>query len=191
LSQKDAAAIPNALYDDINSNKSKSFKKICFLNILLYICRANSIHVEQIIDMRNLIISISILFLLLACKAKSINQKVNKEREGLWIEKYTQDSSQYKSIGKYHKGDPVKRWKYYLNGKIIMREKYKDDYCIRTKYHQNGKIESKGKTRFDNDSKYAHWFYNGDWKFFDERGKAILIKKYENGKLISEIKPQQ
>jgi antitoxin component YwqK of YwqJK toxin-antitoxin module len=141
--------------------------------------------------MRNLIIPISILFLLLACKAKSINQKVNKEREGLWIEKYTQDSSQYKSIGKYHKGDPVKRWKYYLNGKIIMREKYKDDYCIRTKYHQNGKIESKGKTRFDNDSKYAHWFYNGDWKFFDERGKAILIKKYENGKLISEIKPQQ
>ena len=141
--------------------------------------------------MRNLIISISILFLLVACKAIPTNQKVNKEREGLWIEKYAQDRSQYKSIGKYHKGDPVKRWRYYLNGKIIMREKYKDHYCIRTKYHQNGKVESKGKTELDNNDKYPHWFYNGNWEFFDEKGKPILIKKYENGKLISEIKPQQ
>ncbi len=141
--------------------------------------------------MRKLIIPISILFLLLACKAKPINQKANKEREGLWIEKYAQDSSQYKSIGKYHKGDPVKKWRYYLNGKIIMKEKYKNDYCIRTKYHQNGKIESKGKTKLDNNDKYPHWFYTGDWEFFDERGKPILIKKYDNGKLISEIKPQQ
>jgi antitoxin component YwqK of YwqJK toxin-antitoxin module len=136
--------------------------------------------------MRYTIFSFLLLLLLLSCKTNSINQKVNKSREGIWIEQYSQDSLQYKSMGKYHKGDPVKRWKYYLNDKIIMREKYKDDYCIRTKYHQNGKVESKGKTRFDKDSRYPHWFYSGDWRFFDEKGKPILIKKYDNGKLISE-----
>lgn len=139
--------------------------------------------------MRHFIISISILFLLLACKAKPINQKVNKEREGLWIEQYEQDSAKYKSIGTYRKGDPVKRWRYYLDNKIIMKEKYKDDYCIRTKYHQNGKVQSKGRTKLVMEGKNMHWFYTGDWKFFDEKGQLISVKKYDHGKLISETQP--
>ncbi|PWA11247.1 toxin-antitoxin system YwqK family antitoxin [Flavobacterium laiguense] len=128
------------------------------------------------------------MLVLIGCKSTPINQKINKKREGLWVEQYEIDSSKYKSIGKYKNGDPVKKWRYYLNGKIIMREKYKDDYCIRTKYHQNGKVESKGKTRLDNNEKHPHWFYTGDWKFFDEEGKPIQIKKYDDGKLISEVK---
>lgn len=134
--------------------------------------------------MRYLIISFCIIFLAFACKP--INQKVNKEREGLWIEEYAQDSLHYKSIGKYHKGDPVKKWRYYLDKKIIMREKFNKEYCIRTKYHKNGKVESKGNTKLDNNEKYPHWFYTGDWKFYDQKGKLNQIKKYENGNLISE-----
>jgi hypothetical protein len=129
---------------------------------------------------------IVVLFLLLSCKTKPINQKVNKEREGFWVEEYSEDSLKYKSKGKYHKGDPIKKWSYFLNGKIIMKEKYKGDYCIRTRYHQNGRIESKGKTKLNNDEKYAHWFYTGDWKFYNEKGKPTLLKKYNNGELISE-----
>ncbi|MDD2674130.1 MAG: hypothetical protein PHF81_04565 [Flavobacterium sp.] len=89
----------------------------------------------------------------------------NKRREGLWIEEYTQDSSHYKSIGKYRKGDPIKKWNYYLNGKI----------------------KSKGKTKMETSDKYAHWFYFGDWNFFNEDGKLITIKKYNNGESFSEI----
>jgi antitoxin component YwqK of YwqJK toxin-antitoxin module len=134
--------------------------------------------------MRHQIVFISSLFLVLACKP--INQKTNKEREGLWIEEYVQDSLHYKSIGKYHKGDPIKRWRYYLDNKIIMREKYKKEYCIRTKYHKNGKIESRGNTKIDNNEKYPHWYYTGDWKFLDEEGRLTLTRKYDNGKLLSE-----
>lgn len=136
--------------------------------------------------MRYIIPFFLVLLLLFGCKSNNINQKVDKNREGLWIEEYSEDSSHYKSIGKYHKGDPIKRWRYYLDNKIIMREKYKKDYCIRTKYHQNGKIESKGQTRLVIDGKYPHWYYFGDWEFFDENGAQIRTKKYDNGKLISD-----
>jgi antitoxin component YwqK of YwqJK toxin-antitoxin module len=138
--------------------------------------------------MRQLFITIFLFLTFIGCKTSPINQKENKEREGLWIEEYNQDDSQYKSIGKYHKGDPIKRWRYYLDNKIIMREKYKDDYCIRTCYHQNGKIQSKGKTKLIVTDSKAHWFYSGDWKYYDEKGKLISTNKYENGQLVSETK---
>ncbi|RTY94332.1 hypothetical protein EKM05_04730 [Flavobacterium sp. GSP27] len=134
--------------------------------------------------MRQTVIVIGLLFFLFSCKT---NQMKNKLREGLWIEQYSQDSSHYKSIGKYRKGDPVKKWSYYLNGKIIKREKYKDNICNTTFYHENGKIQSKGKTKMETSDKYAHWFYFGDWKFFNEHGKLITIKKYNNGESVSEI----
>jgi antitoxin component YwqK of YwqJK toxin-antitoxin module len=134
--------------------------------------------------MRQTIIIIGLVFLLFGCKT---NQMKNKRREGLWIEQYAQDSSHYKSIGKYRKGDPIKKWRYYLNGRIVKREKYKDNICSTTFYHENGKIKSKGKTKMETSDKYAHWFYFGDWNFFNEDGKLITIKKYNNGESFSEI----
>lgn len=160
-------------------------QKNWILNLLLYICRTNSILVEQNYFMRYFILLTSLLFLTLGCKT---NKMRNKHREGLWIEKYTQDSSHYKSIGKYRKGDPIKKWTYYLNGKIIKKEKYKGNICITTFYHQNGKIQSNGKTKIDTCDKYPHWFYFGDWNYYNEDGKLTSIKKYNNGKLLTEIK---
>lgn len=138
--------------------------------------------------MRWTIILLLFLFLVMGCKTKPINQKINKQTEGLWIEQYTQDNANYKSIGKFHKGEPVKKWRHYLNGKVIKREKYKNNICITTFYHKNGKVQSKGKTKLETSEKNIHWFYFGHWTFFDEAGKRIMIKKYEDGNLISEIK---
>jgi len=138
--------------------------------------------------MRYLIVILLSFFILYGCKTQPINQKRNKQREGLWIENYNLDSTQYKSVGKYQNGDPIKKWRYYLNSKIIKKEKYKQNLCYTTFYHKNGKIESKGKSKLESSGKNIHWFYFGDWKFFDEKGKLILIRKYDTGKLISEIK---
>jgi hypothetical protein len=115
------------------------------------------------------------------------NQMKNKFREGRWIEHYTQDSASYKSIGTYRKGDPVKKWRYYLNGKIIKREKYSRNICKTIFYHENGKMQSKGMSKIDTTSKYAHWFYFGDWYYYNENGKQTTIRKYNNGELFSEI----
>ncbi|MEZ7504208.1 hypothetical protein [Flavobacterium sp. Arc2] len=135
--------------------------------------------------MKKLIIILSCLILsLFSCKT---NQKINKKREGLWIEQYSLDSLHYKSVGKYKNDDPIKKWRYYLDGKIIKKEKYKGNACYTKFYHKNGKTQSRGKTVLDTSTKYAHWFYSGNWEFYNDKGKLIIKRNYNNGKLASEI----
>jgi hypothetical protein len=141
--------------------------------------------------MRYFSLFIFITFLIIGCKSASINQKINKKREGLWIEQYSIDSIQYKSVGKYKNGDPIKKWRYYLNGKIIIREKYKGNICKTTTFFENGKIQSKGHTKTTTNSIEIHWFYDGVWNFYNEKGKPTIIKKYNNGELISEVELNQ
>ncbi|PJJ10520.1 MORN repeat protein [Flavobacterium sp. 1] len=137
--------------------------------------------------MRYLFITLFLTLTVIGCKTAPINQKVNKKREGLWIENYTADSEKYKSVGKYRQDDPIKKWHYYLNGEIIKKEKYKHNICKTTTYFENGKIQSKGQTKTTTDNIEIHWFYHGVWKFYNEKGKLIITKKYNNGELISEV----
>jgi len=124
--------------------------------------------------------------MLFSCKSKPINQKIDKKKEGLWVDNYQQDSTTYKSFEYYKNDQPVKKWKTYINGKIYKTEKYKNGICIVKYYYENGKLQSKGKTKIEVDSIETHWFYFGDWKFYSDKGKLTEIKKYSNGDLISE-----
>jgi antitoxin component YwqK of YwqJK toxin-antitoxin module len=123
--------------------------------------------------------------LLLGCKSNPINQKIDKKKEGVWIDDYTQDSIRYKSVEYYKHNEPVKKWKSYINGKIYKTEKYKNGTCTVKYYYENGKVQSKGKTKLETNSVETHWFYFGDWKFYSDKGKLEEIKKYNNGELIS------
>ncbi|MBZ4036343.1 hypothetical protein K6T82_16335 [Flavobacterium sp. 17A] len=132
-----------------------------------------------------------LLFCVLAlfgCKSRPINQKIDKKKEGAWVETYSEDGINSKSYEYYKKDQPVKKWKTYLNGKIYKTEKYKNGICIVKSYYENGKLESKGKTRMESDSIETHWFYFGKWKFYSDKGKLTAIKNYEKGNLISEQK---
>lgn len=124
--------------------------------------------------------------MLFSCKSKPINQKVDKKKEGLWVDNYEQDSTTYKSFEYYKNDQPVKKWKSYINGKIYKTEKYKNGICIVRYYYENGKLQSKGKTKIEVNTVETHWFYFGDWKFYSDKGKLTEIKKYSNGDLISE-----
>ncbi|QDW23181.1 hypothetical protein B0M43_0006900 [Flavobacterium sp. KBS0721] len=124
--------------------------------------------------------------MLFSCKSKPINQKIDKKKEGLWVDNYQQDSTTYKSFEYYKNDQPVKKWKTYINGKIYKTEKYKNGICIVKYYYENGKLQSKGKTKIEVDSIETHWFYFGDWKFYSDKGKLTEIKKYNNGDLVSE-----
>lgn len=124
--------------------------------------------------------------MLLSCKSKPINQKIDKKKEGLWIDNYQQDSITYKSLEYYKSDQPIKKWKSYINGKIYKTEKYKNGICIVKYYYENGKLQSKGKTKIEVDAVETHWFYFGDWKFYSDKGKLTEVRKYNNGNLISE-----
>lgn len=120
------------------------------------------------------------------CKSKPINQKIEKKKEGVWIESYTQDSTTYKSYEYYKQDKPVKKWKSYINGKIYKTEKYRNGICVVKSYYENGKLESKGKTKLETNSVETHWFYFGEWKFYSNKGKLNGIRTYDKGELISE-----
>lgn len=134
--------------------------------------------------------SLFILLLLCSCQLKQINQKKDKRMHGKWIEEYTLDTIHYKSIGRYKEGEPVKKWKHYTNGKITKKESYKKEYCLVIYYHPNGTVQAKGITKLIEKGKYIHWFYSGQWEFFDTKKNLIITRLYENGKLITENKIQ-
>jgi hypothetical protein len=77
------------------------------------------------------------------CSCRTTNQTVNNKREEMWIEKYAIDSAHYKSIGTYQNDDPIKKWKYYLNGKLIKKQRYHKLYCKPKFFHKNRKTRAK------------------------------------------------
>ncbi len=132
------------------------------------------------------ILLIIILFSIFGCKSEHINQKIDKKKEGKWVDVYVQDSVQYKSVEFYKNDVPVKKWKTFINGKLYKSEKYKNGICIVKNYYENGKLESKGKTKLEVNATETHWFYFGEWKFYLDNGKLKGTKNYEKGQLISE-----
>lgn len=136
--------------------------------------------------MKNLLLLFFCGIMLLSCKSKPINQKIDKKKEGLWIDNYQQDSITYKSLEYYKSDQPIKKWKSYIDGKIYKTEKYKNGICIVKYYYENGKLQSKGKTKIEVDAVETHWFYFGVWKFYSDKGKLTEVRKYNNGNLISE-----
>jgi antitoxin component YwqK of YwqJK toxin-antitoxin module len=136
--------------------------------------------------MKNLLLLFFCGIMLLSCKSKPINQKIDKKKEGLWIDNYQQDNTVYKSLEYYKNDQPIKKWKSYINGKIYKTEKYKNGICIVKYYYENGKLQSKGKTKIEVDAVETHWFYFGVWKFYSDKGKLTEVRKYNNGNLISE-----
>jgi hypothetical protein len=138
--------------------------------------------------MRHQIITLFLTLTVIGCKTAPINQKENKKRIGLWIEQYSIDSTYYKSVGKYKNGDPIKKWLYYTNNRISKKEVYRKNKCMITNYNANGMVQSKGKTKLVVTGPEIHWFYYGDWKYFNEKENLISTKKFENGEFISEIK---
>ena len=121
------------------------------------------------------------------CKT-ALNQKIDKKKEGKWVEVYVQDSVEYKSVEFYKNDLPVKKWKTFINGKLYKSEKYKNGICIVKSYYENGKLESKGKSKLEINETESHWFYFGEWKFYSDKGKLFQIRKYEKGELLSEQK---
>lgn len=153
---------------------------------MFYICRIEFVFVEEKKNMRNLIIVLICIFSLFSCKTQPTNQTVERKREGLWIEQYSQDSTRYKSIGKYKNDDPIKKWRYYLNGVLIKKEKYKGNACFTRFFHENGKTQAKGVTKIEGDKQQIHWYYSGTWKYYNNKGKLTTTRKYNKGEVILE-----
>lgn len=133
--------------------------------------------------MKAIVLYFSLAVFLCSC---ATNRMVDGQRHGRWKETYSDGNQEFKSVGRYDHGDEIRRWKYFQGGKKFKVERYRDSVCETTFFHRNGKIASQGITRVVLTEKERHWFYSGDWKHFDETGKLVLIRNYDEGILCSE-----
>ena len=114
-----------------------------------------------------------------------------QKRHGKWKEEYSDNDGKLIAIGKYNKGEKVGVWKTAFQGKPYQKDKIRKSITKTKLYYPNGKIMQKGQSRLDISESQRHWYYFGDWKFYDENGKLKYIKKYADGKKIDSISFQK
>jgi len=128
------------------------------------------------------------LYLAIGFSSCKTNKTINHHREGKWIYKDSVNDVLYKSKGRYKKGCEIKTWKYFENGKLVKIEKYNNSICIVKTFDTKRRLTSVGQSILVEDKEETHWYLDGNWTFFDDKGKVIGIKKYLKGELISENK---
>ncbi|WP_370030553.1 hypothetical protein [Flavobacterium sp. 28YEA47A] len=125
---------------------------------------------------------------MIGCKTNRIR---NNERVGRWVEFDTIDGKIYKSVGRFRNGIGKGVHRQFSDKKLVRKEKYKDEICHTIYYYENGKVMTEGDTKMALTEKLVHWYYTGDWKFYDDNGQLLGIRTYENGSVINEIEIQQ
>ena len=121
-------------------------------------------------------------FLLGSCQ---VNRYKDGLRTGLWVT--GDDSGDFKSRGRYKKDRERGTWKYFYNDTLYQKDRYSGNNARVKFYHPNKKIRASGKTSMDYNGKMAHWYYNGDWKYFDTGGKLLKTVTYEKGTPVAEV----
>ena len=130
-----------------------------------------------------------------SCKTK-INQYIKNEnnvnqRTGKWKEEYFSDEGTLVAIGRYKKNEKIGTWRTTFQNKLYQKDVIKKEITKTKVYFPNGKIMEKGQSRLDISESERHWYYFGDWKYFDEKGQLLYIKKYEKGKKMDSISYQK
>lgn len=98
-----------------------------------------------------------------------------------YFEYWDADNTIINARGHYCYGLPCKTWRYYHeNGNVRMKVKYRDRLKIKY-YRENGQLEKKGYAMLDLDKEAIHFYWQGRWKYFDDRRHIYRIALYENG----------
>lgn len=141
--------------------------------------------------LKNLLLTLFSIFIFVSCKTE-LNQYIRidsktQKRHGKWKEEYSVENGKLTAIGKYKKGEKVGVWKTTFQDKLYQKDKIRKSVTKTKLYFPNGKIMQRGQSRFDISENERHWYYFGDWKYYDENGKLKYIKKYADGKKIDSI----
>ncbi len=129
------------------------------------------------------VVSVSNAAQLFHCK---VNQWKNNKYDGLWITWTDTLSKKIESKGHYKDGRETGVWRYYFDDGTLRRVERYSKKGISTKYfYPNGKIKSKGKAILDYEEDFLHYYYQGDWIYYSERGKAVQVITYDRGTEIS------
>ena len=124
--------------------------------------------------------------------SKEERQKKLVLKEGIFITYH--DNGRIKEKGEYISGRKEGNWKVYnQRGSLINTLNYKKGKLVKTdspdriknfaNYHENGRIKEQGITINGN--------RDGEWKFYNSRGKLEKITIYAKGKIIQQDNPEK
>lgn len=140
---------------------------------------------------KNFLLTLLSIFAFVSCQTKTnqyikISDKVQK-RHGKWKEEYPTEEGTLIATGRYNMGEKVGVWKTYLGDKLYQIEKIRRKKIKMFVYYKNGNIMERGQSKLDISENERHWYYFGDWKFYDKNGKLKYVKKYADGKKIDSV----
>ncbi len=141
--------------------------------------------------LKNFLLTLLSILVFVSCQTKTnqyikISDKVQK-RHGKWKEEYPTEEGTLITKGRYKMGEKVGVWKTFVGDKLYQKEKIGRKKTKMFVYHRNGNIMERGQTKLDISENERHWYYFGDWKFYDENGNLKYIKKYTDGKKIDSV----
>nr|WP_314499682.1 hypothetical protein [uncultured Chryseobacterium sp.] len=141
---------------------------------------------------KNSILSALVLTVLISCTTKPINQYVKVEnkwqkRHGKWKEEYSSDQGILTAVGKYKMGEKVGVWRTTFQDRPYQKDKIRKNVTKTELYYPNGKIMERGQSKLDISDAQRHWYYFGDWKYYDENGQLKYSKRYREGKKVDSI----
>lgn len=136
-----------------------------------------------------IVIIAALLFNSLVLFSQKTNQfNHNGQRTGKWIV-YLDSAKTIKSIeGKYRKGKPKGTFFYYTNEGVLERKEISRFSKLKTTtYYSDQTIRSKGQARIENLPDKIHYYYFGQWKYYDKNGKLEKYCSYEKGNLVKTV----
>lgn len=129
------------------------------------------------------------LLLPLITSAQVFKRKVNTsdengKRQGLWLSYW--DEEEKTLMTKYHFKNGHETYickEFHSNGKTRLKFRYYKNR-IRVKYFdENKQLTQKGWAKWNLTEKDLHYYWEGKWKFYDEKKKLIRVEIWELGEL--------
>lgn len=127
-----------------------------------------------------------IAIILLSCKTKLNSFDSNGKHHGQWKYYYDMDGTKLRGKGRFRHGQQVGRWIYYTYDGAVERKERKKlfrDIHITTFYYPSGKVSHRGYSRLLINEEGVHYYWFGEWKYYDEKGKHLKSAYYDDGKL--------
>lgn len=110
----------------------------------------------------------------------------NGKRVGLWVTYWDDEEKIPMSVAKFKDGYETGKSKEYLqNGNLRLKFRYQKNRIRAKYYNSNGKLEKKGWAVIEYNIDDIHYFWQGKWKYYNEKRKVQSISFYENGREIS------
>ncbi len=118
---------------------------------------------------------------------KKINTtNIDGKKDGIWITYFDIENKQVESREHYKDGFETGKCRhYYANGNIRLKWRYYKNRVRAKYYYENGKLDQKGWSKMDWTATDVHYYWHGQWKFFDDKRKPIRKTFYQYGEEVS------